>query len=56
MPTPPIITAFKDDLKGYATGKATVKFPLDKPLPKALITRMAKRRVKDLKEHDIRWM
>lgn len=56
MPTPPVVTAFKKELKDYATGKATVKFPLEKPLPKALIMRMARRRVKDLKENDIRWM
>ena len=38
------------------TGKTTVKFPLDKPLPKALITKLAKYRVKELKENDARWM
>ncbi len=56
MPTPPIIVLFKKELKGYKTGKATVKFPLEKPLPKALILRMAKRRVKEAKEKDVRWM
>lgn len=56
MPTPPIIVAFKKELKGYATGKATVKFPLDKPLPKGLILKMAKLRVKESKEKDVRWM
>jgi uncharacterized protein YdhG (YjbR/CyaY superfamily) len=56
MPTPPIITMFKKELKDYATGKATVKFPLDAPLPKTLILKMAKRRVKESKEKDIRWM
>lgn len=56
MPTPPVLKAFSKHLKKYVTGKATVKFPLDKPLPKGLITKMAKYRVKEAKEKDIRWM
>lgn len=56
MPTPPVLIAFKKDLAKYVTGKATVKFPLNKPLPKALITKMAKYRVKEAKEKDVRWM
>jgi uncharacterized protein YdhG (YjbR/CyaY superfamily) len=56
MPTPAVITVFKKELKGYKTGKGSVQFPYEKPLPKALITKLAKRRVKDAKEKDIRWM
>lgn len=56
MPTPPVIKAFKKELKSYATSKATIKFPLEKPLPKALITKLAKYRIKESKEKDIRWM
>ena len=56
MPTPPVIVAFKKDLTKYETGKATVKFPLKKPLPKTLVTKMAKYRVKESKEKDVRWM
>ncbi len=56
MPTPPVLSAFARELKGYTTGKATVKFPLEKPLPKTLITKMAKYRVKESKEKDVRWM
>ena len=56
MPTPRVIRAFAKDLKGYATGKATVKFPVDKPLPRVLIRKMAAFRVKELREKDIRWM
>jgi uncharacterized protein YdhG (YjbR/CyaY superfamily) len=55
-PTPAVIAALKKELKGYKTGKGSVQFPLEKPLPKALITKLAKRRVKDAKEKDIRWM
>jgi uncharacterized protein YdhG (YjbR/CyaY superfamily) len=56
MPTPAVITAFKKELRGYKTGKGSVQFPYDTPLPKALITKLAKRRVKDAKENDVRWM
>lgn len=31
------IKAFKDDLKKYETAKGTIRFKLDKPLPKKLI-------------------
>lgn len=56
MPTPAAIRAFAKELKNYATGKATVKFPLEKPLPKSLITKIAKFRIKDVRENDARWM
>jgi len=56
MPTPAVIRKFKKNLAKYATGKATVKFPLDRPLPKALITKLAKYRVKEVREKDVRWM
>lgn len=56
MPTPPVIRAFAAQLKKYKTGKGSVQFPYDKPLPKALILKMAKLRVKESKEKDVRWM
>ncbi len=34
------IDHFSDELKNFALGKGTVKFPFDKPLPKELIRRM----------------
>src|SRR5579864_861408 len=34
--------ALKDDLKGYELGKGTVHFPLTKPVPVKLISRIAK--------------
>ncbi|PNQ72578.1 hypothetical protein C1T31_10510 [Hanstruepera neustonica] len=39
-PFPTVMTAFKEELTGYKTGKGSVQFPLDKPLPKDLIKRM----------------
>ena len=56
MPTPSAMKPFKTELAKYKTGKGSIQFPYDKPLPKALIRRIAARRVKDLKEKDVRWM
>jgi uncharacterized protein YdhG (YjbR/CyaY superfamily) len=38
---------FKRELSAYKTGKGSVQFPLDKPLPLGLITTMVKFRVKE---------
>jgi len=45
FPTAAIITAFKNELKGYSTSKGTIHFPTDKPLPAALVKKMVKARV-----------
>ena len=45
FPTAAVIEAFKKELKGFSTAKGTIHFPLDKPLPIALIKRMVKARV-----------
>jgi uncharacterized protein YdhG (YjbR/CyaY superfamily) len=46
-PTGSGIKAFQKDLAGYEGSKGTVRFPLDKPLPLALISRMVKFRVRE---------
>jgi uncharacterized protein YdhG (YjbR/CyaY superfamily) len=56
MPTPSVMKSFKKDLAGYKTGMGSIQFPYDKPLPKALIRRIAALRVKELREKDARWM
>jgi len=38
--------AFKKELSVYKTGKGSVQFPLDKPLPLKLVTKIVKYRVK----------
>ncbi len=38
---------FKDELEEYLSGKATARFPLDKPIPYPLIERIVKVRVKE---------
>src|SRR5689334_5108686 len=39
-PTPSAIEAFSSDLKGYVSAKGSVQFPLNRPVPFALIKRM----------------
>ena len=42
--------AFKKELSKYKTGKGSIQFPLDEPMPLKLITRIVKMRVKENKE------
>ncbi len=44
-PTSSGISAFKEQIAGYQNSKGAVQFPLDEPLPRALITEMVKFRV-----------
>jgi len=44
-PLPSGIEAFKDELSEYKSSKGSVQFPLNKPLPFELISRMVKARV-----------
>lgn len=46
-PTPSGIEAFKKELSAYEGAKGSIKFPLDKPLPLTLITKIVKFRVKE---------
>src|SRR5262245_56745398 len=45
-PAPSGIEAFKKELALYESGKGTLKFPLDQPIPFSLITKVVKYRVK----------
>ncbi len=44
-PIPSGMEAFKEELSGYKTGKGSVQFPLDQPLPRDLIRRIVEFRV-----------
>lgn len=44
------IEAFKKEIASYKNAKGSVQFPLDKPMPLALITKIVKYRVKVTQE------
>jgi uncharacterized protein YdhG (YjbR/CyaY superfamily) len=46
-PTPSGIEAFKDELSKYEGAKGSVQFPLDKPIPLRLISKIVKFRVQE---------
>lgn len=46
-PAPSGLETFKDDLEPYKTGKGSVQFPLDRPLPTDLIRRIVRFRVEE---------
>lgn len=55
FPTPAVIKAFRKDLAKFTTTSATIHFPHDQPLPKALIRRLVAFRAKDARERDSKW-
>lgn len=50
FPGASVIAAFKDELKDYQTSKGTIRFPLDKPLPPALVKKLVKARMAERKD------
>jgi uncharacterized protein YdhG (YjbR/CyaY superfamily) len=45
FPTASVIEMFKHELRDFSTSKGTIHFPIDKPLPKALIRQIVKARI-----------
>jgi len=43
------VEAHKGELKRYDTSKGTVRFPADKPLPVALVRKLVKARIADMR-------
>ncbi len=54
-PTPSAVKAFAKELSGYVIASSSIQFPLDKPLPLPLISRITAFRVKESIEEDGRW-
>ena len=54
-PTPSAVSAFAKDLSGYATARGSIRFPLEKPLPLALIRKITAFRVRESIEQDKKW-
>jgi uncharacterized protein YdhG (YjbR/CyaY superfamily) len=54
-PTPSAVKAFSKDLAKFVTASNSVQFPLEKPLPLALIRRITQFRVRESLEQDGKW-
>src|ERR1041384_408897 len=55
FPTGSAIKAFAKDLSKFKTGRGTIQFPLERPLPLALIRRMTRFRIRESVERDGKW-
>jgi uncharacterized protein YdhG (YjbR/CyaY superfamily) len=45
FPTASVIEALANELTGFSTSKGTIHFPINKPLPIALIKKLVKTRI-----------
>ncbi len=54
FPTAAIMAKFKSQLKGFSVSKGTIHFPIDKPLPMALIKKIVRGRVAQLENKNAR--
>jgi len=55
FPTPSAVRAFRKELARFKTSSAGIQLPLDAPLPKTLIRRITKFRVKESRARDAKW-
>jgi uncharacterized protein YdhG (YjbR/CyaY superfamily) len=54
-PTPSAVKAFAKDLSKFVTADASIRFPLEKPLPLPLIRKITAFRVRESIEEDKKW-
>ncbi len=54
-PTPLAVKAFAKDLSKFVTAKGSIQFPLEKPLPLPLISKITAFRVRESVEEDGKW-
>ena len=47
--SPEVMASLEKELSGYVTSKSSFQFDVDKPLPKGLLTKLIKARLKELK-------
>jgi uncharacterized protein YdhG (YjbR/CyaY superfamily) len=52
FPMASAVKAFSKDLKGFKTGKGSIQFPLERPLPLALIRKITQFRVRESGKRD----
>jgi uncharacterized protein YdhG (YjbR/CyaY superfamily) len=53
--TPDVKRAFAKELAGYKTARSSVQLPFARPLPKALIKKIAAFRAKEARSKDAKW-
>ena len=54
-PTPSAVKAFAKELSKFNTARGSIQFPLEKPLPLALIRKITAFRVRESIEQDRKW-
>ena len=54
-PTPSAVKAFANDLSKFNTARGSIQFPLEKPLPLPLISKITAFRARESVEEDKKW-